>query len=165
MEMYVTVGSTSFDLLIKTMTSQHILDILVEKGYRRLLLQMGRGDLSVAKNEKIGEIEVSTYQFKPSIQEDMKKADLIISHAGAGSILESLRKNKPVIVVVNEDLMDNHQLEVAKKLREEGYLAYATCKTLAQVLKTLDVKSFKPFPQPNPQIFQRILDAEMGLIK
>ena len=67
-----------------------------------------------------------------------------------------------MVVVVNEDLMDNHQIEVAKKLKEEGYLAYATCRTLAQVLRDVQF-TFKPFPKPNPAIFQGVLDSEMGL--
>jgi UDP-N-acetylglucosamine transferase subunit ALG13 len=31
------------------------------------------------------------YEFKPSLAPDMQDADLIISHAGAGCIMESLR--------------------------------------------------------------------------
>ena len=40
---------------------------------------------------------------------DMKKSDLIISHAGSGTILEVLDLCIPLIVVINGDLMDNHQ--------------------------------------------------------
>ncbi|RUP44261.1 hypothetical protein BC936DRAFT_149703 [Jimgerdemannia flammicorona] len=48
--------------------------------------------------------------------------------AGSGSILESLRLQKPLIVVANETLMDNHQDELAEALQEEGYLVYSTCR-------------------------------------
>jgi beta-1,4-N-acetylglucosaminyltransferase len=41
---------------------------------------------------------------------------------GSGSILEALRLNKKLIVVVNEDLMDNHQLELGSALHQQGYL-------------------------------------------
>ena len=41
---------------------------------------------------------------------------------GSGSLLEALHLQKPVIAVPNESLMDNHQVEVAKALSDEGYL-------------------------------------------
>lgn len=31
-----------------------------------------------------------SYRYKPTLQDDMKRADLVISHAGAGSIMEAL---------------------------------------------------------------------------
>ncbi len=30
------------------------------------------------------------YRFKPTLQEDMARADVVISHAGAGSVMEAL---------------------------------------------------------------------------
>lgn len=35
-------------------------------------------------------ISCDSYRYKPTLQDDMKRADLIISHAGAGSIMEAL---------------------------------------------------------------------------
>lgn len=32
------------------------------------------------------------------------------------------------MVVINEHLMDNHQLELASQLAEDGHLYYATCR-------------------------------------
>ncbi|XP_044538784.1 UDP-N-acetylglucosamine transferase subunit ALG13 homolog, partial [Gracilinanus agilis] len=46
---------------------------------------------------------------------------------GAGSCLEALEEGKPLVVVVNEKLMDNHQLELARQLHKEGYLFYCSC--------------------------------------
>ena len=66
---------------------------------------------------------VSSYRFKAGLEEDMRAARLVISHAGSGSIFEALALCKPLIVVVNEALMDNHQAELAdartEALREE----------------------------------------------
>jgi beta-1,4-N-acetylglucosaminyltransferase len=56
------------------------------------------------------------------LKEYIEKADLVISHAGAGTIIEALRCRKRLIVVVNSRLMDNHQLEIAEKLHEENHL-------------------------------------------
>lgn len=63
-----------------------------------------------------GWLRFDVYRFKPSIREDMQGASLIISHAGAGSIFESLRLNKPLVVVVNTALADNHQVELAEAM-------------------------------------------------
>jgi len=38
--------------------------------------------------------------------------------------MESLRLHKKLVVVVNEDLMDNHQIELAQALSERQYLCY-----------------------------------------
>ena len=47
----------------------------------------------------------------------MKAASFIISHAGAGSIMEGLSLEKRMLVVINADLMDNHQFELAHALQ------------------------------------------------
>ena len=47
---------------------------------------------------------------------------------GAGSVLETLQAGRPLIVVINELLMDNHQMELASQLAEDGHLCYATCR-------------------------------------
>lgn len=35
-------------------------------------------------------VSCQSYRFKPTLQQDMARADLVISHAGAGSIMEAL---------------------------------------------------------------------------
>ena len=47
---------------------------------------------------------------------------------GAGSCLEALGENKPIVVVINEDLMNNHQTELAHKLHSDGHLFYSNCR-------------------------------------
>jgi beta-1,4-N-acetylglucosaminyltransferase len=46
--------------------------------------------------------------------------------AGSGTLLEALGARKKVIVVVNESLMDNHQVELARQLGDMGCLVYST---------------------------------------
>jgi beta-1,4-N-acetylglucosaminyltransferase len=40
---------------------------------------------------------------------------------GSGTMLQTLRLSKKLIVVVNESLMDNHQYELAQAMHEKGY--------------------------------------------
>lgn len=42
----------------------------------------------------------------------------MISHAGAGTCIEVLQAEKTLAVIVNDSLMDNHQVELAEKLAE-----------------------------------------------
>lgn len=55
----------------------------------------------------------------------MSDAALVISHAGSGSIFESLTAGKALIVVPNPLLMDNHQAELGNHLRGMGVLVSA----------------------------------------
>ena len=68
-----------------------------------------------------------------------ENADLIISHAGAGSCLEALENRRRLLVVINESLMDNHQIELACALKECNYLEYC----YPQVRKNFILHIFK----------------------
>lgn len=56
---------------------------------------------------------------------------------GAGTILDTLRNHKQLIVVVNERLMGNHQHEIADVMAAESYLLQSTPSTVIQVLGEL----------------------------
>ncbi|KFO24078.1 UDP-N-acetylglucosamine transferase subunit ALG13 like protein [Fukomys damarensis] len=123
---FVTVGTTSFDELIERVSAQESLRIFESLGYSRLTLQIGRGTL-VPEPFSTESFTLDVYRYKDSLQEDLQRADLVISHAGAGSCLETLEKGKSLVVVINEKLMHNHQLELAEQLHKEGHLFYCTC--------------------------------------
>uniref|UniRef100_A0A8D0QIE1 UDP-N-acetylglucosamine transferase subunit ALG13 n=1 Tax=Sus scrofa TaxID=9823 RepID=A0A8D0QIE1_PIG len=104
--------------------------IIKSLGYNRLVLQIGRGKV-VPEPFSTESFTLDVYRYKDSLKEDLQKADLVISHAGAGSCLETLEKRKPLVVVINEKLMNNHQLELAKQLHKDGHLFYCTCSCFA----------------------------------
>ena len=72
------------------------------------------------------------------------------------SVLEA---KKPLIVVVNENLMDNHQTELAEKLGGNGYLEYCLCSTLHSTIKNFDASKIKPFPPGNLNSFSNHIDS------
>uniref|UniRef100_A0A8C9H2I3 UDP-N-acetylglucosamine transferase subunit ALG13 n=1 Tax=Piliocolobus tephrosceles TaxID=591936 RepID=A0A8C9H2I3_9PRIM len=127
--MFVTVGTTSFDDLIACVSAPDSLQKIESLGYNRLILQIGRGTV-VPETFSTESFTLDVYRYKDSLKEDIRKADLVISHAGAGSCLEALEKGKPLVVVINEKLMNSHQLELAKQLHKESHLFYCTCSTL-----------------------------------
>lgn len=46
--------------------------------------------------------------------------------SGSGTILQTLRTPRPLLVVPNTKLMDNHQGELASALAAEGYMDVCT---------------------------------------
>ena len=107
----VTIGSCrdyKFTRLLK------ILDELCEEGYidgKELIAQIS-GDDYIPKNYQY-------FDMKPrdEFEQLVDKADYIISHAGTGSIIPALKKNKKVIMFprlfkYNEHL-DDHQIELS----------------------------------------------------
>uniref|UniRef100_A0A453IW97 Glycosyl transferase family 28 C-terminal domain-containing protein n=1 Tax=Aegilops tauschii subsp. strangulata TaxID=200361 RepID=A0A453IW97_AEGTS len=90
-------------------------------------------------------LQVEHFTFLPSIADSIREASLVISHAGSGSIFETLRLGKPLIVVVNEDLMDNHQSELAEELAEQNHLLCAHPQTLRETVEAMDLHALQPY--------------------
>jgi beta-1,4-N-acetylglucosaminyltransferase len=158
---FVTVGTTQFDRLIETIFDERsqVLDTLDECFHaRKLIVQTGQSPMPSTEHLASTTIEIESYQRKDSISDDIKRADLVISHAGAGTILEVLEAGKPLLVVVNEKLMGNHQLEIADQMEKEGYLSHCTCDTLADGLRKVAQQSFKQYKKGNPALFGRYLN-------
>lgn len=143
---FVTVGTTKFNDLIYSITKRYTLEALKRKGYTSLIIQMGNGIIDIEPSEII---EISSYTFKPDLGFDISNSDLIISHGGAGSIMQALDHGKPLLVVINEDLMDNHQYELAKKLCDEKRLYYTTCKNLCDCIENLNFSLLNPIKIDN----------------
>jgi beta-1,4-N-acetylglucosaminyltransferase len=123
----VTVGSTLFADLTNAVFEPAFIHALIVSGFTRLVVQYGSATLpSHAQNLDIPGISVEVKPYISDIDNAISQSDLIISHAGAGSIMSGLRKGKEMVVVPNTKLMDNHQVELAEVLQREGYLLMST---------------------------------------
>lgn len=159
---FVTVGTTKFDELIRTILNSEILEALSTKGYNELILQIGKSSILPDCTPRCNFLKIEYFQLCPSIEDYVASADLVISHAGAGSILEALDAKKPLVVVTNNLLMDNHQLELAEQLFIDGHLLYCTCETLHDTIKTMDLTQLKPFVDNRSKTIARFVDKAMG---
>jgi beta-1,4-N-acetylglucosaminyltransferase len=121
--LFVTVGTTLFDKLILATSSPEALKWMISQGFRRLVIQYGKGVEPTLAKELTDKLEsVEAYRFKPTLSNDMQAADLIISHAGAGTVMEAMTLGKHLVVVINAALMDNHQTELANAMGNLGHL-------------------------------------------
>jgi len=214
---FITVGTTLFEPLIECISKSSFLNIIASHGYGRLVIQYGKGSNPIIGTDIVpseesqssgtfkasggDSIEWEIYQFKPSLEADMQNADLIISHAGAGSIMEGLalcrERNmddsniandndndndnataddakinnaiyKKLVVVINDQLMDNHQMELAEALADRGYLFMLTGPSLLlkpDVMDRIEAYRPKPFEGGDSMTFGRLLDNFMGFEK
>jgi len=169
---FVTVGSTRFDALVQAVQTDAVLAALHTRAISSVTVQGGEAveefspeqlQAITASGARYG-IDAEAYAYRPSLQDDYERADLVISHAGSGTILDVLRLRKPLIVVPNPSLLDNHQQELADALADLGHLKTCTVDTLAHTLETLDEASLVPFPQFDGSRFREMLDEEMGYL-
>lgn len=134
---FITVGTTEFQQLIDTITTAPVADILIRRlGCQKLTIQTGSSRLDAEKlAQHYAAIETNTFDYAPSIQERIAAADLVISHAGAGTCIETLLAQKTAVVVVNESLMDNHQTELADRLHRDGHIFRCVPAALEETLR------------------------------
>lgn len=110
---FVTVGNHNqgFDRLIKKM------DEIAGKTDEQVIMQIGYTTFKPVNAEY--------FSFLESFEEILRlnrEARVVVSHAGAGSIVTALKEKTPVIVVPRlkkyVEHMNDHQLEIAKAMSE-----------------------------------------------
>ena len=89
------------------------------------------------------------------------KADLIITHGGVGSIIQSLKKQKKVIVVPRlkeyGEHTNNHQLQIVNEFSKKGYVIPCTdIENLDDALAQVKDFNPKPYKSNNTQMIQLI---------
>lgn len=134
MNILVTVGTTAFDELIAAIDQCFDGDKSVN-----IIAQISSSSNYVSKN-------FESFKFSDDFQSYIEAADLIITHAGAGSVYSMLENGKKLVVVPNLTRADNHQLELAKYVQDNNFAV--SCFNLAEIKDCIDkVKKieFEPY--------------------
>lgn len=166
-QILVTVGTTKFEDLIRNVDTEEFYKFLDDNNFTKLIVQKGRGEYTIKNhtNCTFKNLIVEQYELMPNFENVIKSCDYVISHAGAGIILESLKNKKHLIVVVNTTLMDNHQVELAEALEADNYVHYIkNPKEIYQEMKKMveEDKKLTEYPDFNldviPNIIYEMLD-------
>ena len=100
----------------------------------------------------------------------LRSAELIISHAGMGTIISALVEQKPILVMPRliqyNEHRTGHQLATATKLDELGYVHVAYDeKQLIQMIQEKGLSGFKPLHQLGKEASRGLLDSLDDFIK
>jgi len=91
---FITVGTTYFDELIQKFDQENILKALSDFGYNKILFQIGKGTYEPINYKKFDKLQVEVFRYKPSLIEDLKSADLVVSHCGIDYFAFLLKSNR-----------------------------------------------------------------------
>lgn len=166
--MFVTVGSTKFDQLIEKLLSDETMNQLLGSNFTKLIMQIGGSSCDEERLSQLKEycsnvMEFELYKYKPSISEDIERADVVIGHAGAGTCLEVLRNHKRLLIVVNDSLMGNHQNELADQLSGDKFVIKTTIDKFNEGLAKIcdcDTKLNK-FPPQQSDKFEEVFEEAL----
>jgi UDP-N-acetylglucosamine transferase subunit ALG13 len=145
MKIFVTVGTTRFDALIKAV-DEKLFDLDYE-----VTMQIADG---IYKPKHFNHFE-----YTRDIQKYFSEADVVISHAGAGSIYELLDLGKKIIIVPNFDRIDKHQSDITDYMDSNGYAkALYDLENLEEAIRKVHTSSFKEFKKESFFKVHEIID-------
>ena len=135
---FVTVGtSLPHDGLIEK------IDNLVGQGVIKdqVIAQIGAGQY-IPKN-------VEYIRFAPGLEEYYKKAEIVVSNCGAGTIMENVTKGRKLVVIQNPDITGGHEWEIVTKMEKGNHLVW--CKNIDDLAKMIETAKKKNITQFRPQ--------------
>ena len=151
---FVTVGSQKFpfDRLLQQV------DRMVRAGLmeEEVFIQTGTSDYQPACPHQ-------AFCERERFEELMETCDILITHGGAGSMVDAAKRGKRTVAVPRlaryGEHVDDHQLELAKRLHKMNLLhACLDVEQLPQALAQVRPHRFAPF-QSNTQVFLASLDG------
>lgn len=165
---FVTVGTTRFDALINALYTAEVREALERIGVSEMTIQHGRSPIPVSPSASTPDIKCTTFDYCSSseIGDHFSRADVVISHAGAGSLFEALSYGgTKVIAVINEGLMDNHQEELARVLQLGDHIFAAHVRNLPAVLAQAAWKKLAPLPERDAGIIGTVVAQEVATLR
>ncbi|GAA5990698.1 hypothetical protein JCM5350_001852 [Sporobolomyces pararoseus] len=182
----LTVGSTQFPSLVSAVLSPRLISQLASSlNIKSLYAQIGHSELPTGFSlgtQTIEGVQVQVTRFTNDLEERVGGSDLVISHAGAGSILSFLRpplsasasttlKQRRLILVPNDTLMDSHQSDLADEMEKKGWGTICRdSKDLPTIIVDLaNTRTTKSpidhnFPKLDERKVQAILDETLGYV-
>ena len=92
----------------------------------------------------------------------IKKSDYIITHAGVGSILDSIRASKKIIAVPRlskyKEHVNDHQIQIATEFEKLGYIIKSDVSDLGSNIKKLNTFHPQKFKSNNNNFIKTISD-------
>ncbi len=136
-----------FDRLIKAV------DLISKKFSEEFFIQTGNSKIK-PKNSKW-----KKFLIPLDLEKKIQESSLVITHAGAGSIINSLKNKKPVIVVPREkkfnEHVNDHQIELAEKLEKEKKVVL--CRNLSELKEKISkAKNLTVLKQNNKELIKEI---------
>lgn len=136
---FVTAGTIGSDDIIKK------IDEIAPKLNDTVFVTLGRGSY-IPKN-------CEWVRYTPKITAYFRKANLVITHGGAGTLFECLLLNKRIIAVPQKHTDD--QSDIVNKLSEDGYII--KCENLGDLEKYVrDRRILKKYSKPKNGIAEEI---------
>jgi beta-1,4-N-acetylglucosaminyltransferase len=138
MKILVTVGTTKFESLIK------YIDIEMHNSNWNIELQIADGKY-IPRN-----YPYFLYLNNCEINKKYADAELIITHAGCGTIYKLLEMRKKLIIVPNLERSDKHQLDLANYIDKNNFalVAYSLVK-IEYLIKLSSNYNFRIFTKDN----------------
>ena len=142
--------------------------------FDRLIREMDRLKASgVIKDEIVAQIGVSKYEpkfmnwqrfmDKADFDMNIEKCDLLVTHAGEGSIMTGLIKNRKVIAVPRYEKLgehvSDHQLQIARALeKQKCIINVEDISTLEDVFMHIDEYKLQPYVSGKDTIIKTLCD-------
>jgi UDP-N-acetylglucosamine transferase subunit ALG13 len=141
----VTVGSTDFDPLVRAAdeAARHLSQPVVA--------QIGVGSYEPRNAE--------WFRMAPSLEPYYERADVVVSHGGAGTILEVLRRGIRLVCVDNPDRPDQHQRDIIGHMASLRRLVW--CERLEGLQEAIQkARALDPTPLVTPPPLVHTVVAE-----
>jgi len=131
MNIFVTVGTTGFDDLIRYID-------LLETEFT-VIMQISNEAQYIPNNHRY-------FEFTDDIEQYYTAADIVVTHAGAGSIYRLLELNKRIIIVPNMSRIDSHQMDIADYMdRNKFALVCRDIHQLGDMIETINSSDIRPY--------------------
>jgi len=140
MNIFITVGTTPFDQLIEMCDKRLSSNDYIIKA-------------QISNSAKYIPNSFDSFAYDKNISEHYKWADIIISHAGAGTFYQLMEMGKKVILIPNGQLKDDHQNDICTYAKNNNF-AYVlnNMEDLEDLLEKISIHKFNTYQKDENKI-------------